>query len=126
MGATRARPVDYPVANLPGVAPRTESLNELATGGDAVGSRSVRKALALFGRAAPGSFSDVYLLNQRFDRADTLRDAREADAEVDRGAFTQALRSHRHLDDRDIPDIGTPIADIRAYFHTWADELDAR
>lgn len=106
--------------------PTSEPTTTIA--GPAIAPRelAVRKTLTLFGRAEPRDFIDVYLLNQRFDRDDTLNEAQNADLGFDRGAFIQALRSHRRLDDRDFPDIGTPITDIRAYFDTWADELDAR
>lgn len=86
----------------------------------------VRKTLALFGRAEPRDFVDVYVLNQRFDRSETLRSAAEADRGFDLAVFAQTLRSHQRIDDQDFPDIGVPITDIRAHFDAWADELDPR
>lgn len=87
---------------------------------------AVRKTLALFGRAEPRDFIDVYMLNQQFDREDTLREAAEADLGFDRDMLAQALRSHRRIDDQDFPDVGEPIAEIRSYFEAWADDLDGR
>lgn len=87
---------------------------------------AVRKTLALFGRAEPRDFVDVYALNQRFDRADTVRAATEADPGFDLTVFAQALRSHQRIIDKDFPDIGVSIAQIRTYFTAWADELDPR
>lgn len=87
---------------------------------------AVRKTLALFGRAEPRDFVDVYVLNQRFDRADTVRAAAEADLGFDLPVFAQTLRSHQRIGNEDFPDVGVPIAEIRAYFDAWADELDPR
>lgn len=86
----------------------------------------VRKTLALFGRAEPRDFVDIYVLNQRFDRKETLARAAEADPGFDLGMFSQALRSHRRIDDIDFPDIGITISELRAYFDAWADDLDCR
>lgn len=87
---------------------------------------AIRKTLTLFGRAEPRDFVDVYVLNQRFDRADTVRTAAEADLGFDLAVFAQTLRSHRRIADQDFPDVGVPIAEIRAYFNAWADDLDLR
>lgn len=43
----------------------------------------VRKTLALYSRAEPRDFIDVYVLHQRFDRDETLRRAAEADRGFD-------------------------------------------
>lgn len=86
----------------------------------------VRKILALFGRAEPRDFIDVYVLNQRFNRDDTLRKAAEADHGFDIAVFAQAIRAHQRIHDADFPDIDTPIQEIRRYFDDWADELDGR
>jgi hypothetical protein len=76
------------------------------------------------GRAEPRDYIDVYVLNQRFSREDTLGKAAEADQGFNQDVFAQALRAHRRIRDDDFPDIGTPIEDIRTYFDAWADELD--
>lgn len=85
----------------------------------------VRKTLALFGRAEPRDFIDVYVLNQQFDRTETLGKAAEADAGFNMAVFAQALRSHRRIDDADFPDIGIAITEIRTYFDAWADQVGA-
>lgn len=84
----------------------------------------VRKTLALFGRAEPRDFIDVYVLNQQFDRAETLERAAEADRGFDLDVFAQTLRAHRRIDDTDFPDVGVLAADIRTYFDAWAEELE--
>lgn len=85
---------------------------------------AVRKTLALYGRAEPRDFIDVYVLHQRFDRDATLRRAAQADRGFDLKLFGQTLRTHARIDDLDFPDVGIPIADVRAYFDAWAEELD--
>ena len=84
----------------------------------------MRKTLALFGRAEPRDYVDVYFLNQRFNREDTLGKAAAADQGFDQDVFAQALRAHRRIRDADFLDIGVAIEDIRSYFDAWADELD--
>jgi hypothetical protein len=86
----------------------------------------VSKTLALFGRAEPRDYVDVYVLNQRFNREDTLGRAAAADQGFNQGVFVQALRAHRRIRDADFPDIGVAIAELRIYFDAWADELDGR
>lgn len=83
----------------------------------------VRKTLALFGRAEPRDFIDVYVLNQQFDRDETLVKAAESDPGFDVGTFAQALRSHRRIDDEDFPSIGVNIVDVRTYFDEWSNYL---
>jgi len=86
----------------------------------------VRKTLALFGRAEPRDYIDVYVLNQRFDRDDTLSKAAAADQGFKQSVLVQALRAHQRIRDADFPDIGVAIAEIRTYFDAWADELEER
>lgn len=77
---------------------------------------AVRKTLAQFGRAEPRDYVDVYVLDQRFNREDTLGKAAAADQGFDQGVFVQALRAHRRISDADFPDIGVAIEAIRSYF----------
>ncbi len=85
---------------------------------------AVRKTLALYGRAEPRDFIDVYVLHQRFDRDATLHRTAEADRGFDLELFGQTLRTHTRIDDLDFPDVGIAIADVRAYFDAWAEDLD--
>lgn len=87
---------------------------------------AIRKTLALFGRAEPRDFVDVYVLHQRFDREETLGKAAEADPGFDLAMFAATLRTHGRIDDQDFPDVGVPITDMRTYFDAWADEVDPR
>lgn len=110
--------VDSPAASTPTVTIAGPSFapDELA----------IRKTLALFGRAEPRDFVDVYVLHQTFDRDATLSRAADFDRGFDLAMFAATLRTHRRIESQDFPDVGVPIADIRAYFDAWADELDAR
>ena len=87
---------------------------------------AVRKVLALFGRAEPRDFVDVYALNQHFDRDGTLSRAAESDRGFTVQAFAQSVRSHTRLDDDDFPNAGVMASALRSYFDAWADELESR
>lgn len=84
---------------------------------------AVRKTLALFSRAEGRDFTDVFVLNQRFDRDDLIAQAAELDAGFDLQRFAQSLRAHRRLSDDQFPDVGVPVEHIRSYFDAWAEEL---
>lgn len=84
---------------------------------------AVRKTLALFSRAEPRDFTDVHALNQRFDRAEVLQAAAQADAGFDLDVFIDMLRSHRRLRDDDFPATTVTTLELRAYFDAWADQL---
>ncbi len=87
---------------------------------------AVRKTLALFGRAEPRDFTDLYVLHRHFDREEILQAAARADSGLDLHVLVQMLRSHRRLADEDFPRAGVTISDLRAYFDAWADSLEAR
>lgn len=84
---------------------------------------AIRKTLALFGRAEPRDFTDVYALHQRFDRGEILTGVAHTDQGFDLAIFAQVLRSHRRLRDDDFPDSELPVSELRAYFDEWASEL---
>lgn len=84
---------------------------------------AVRKTLALFGRAEPRDFTDVYAIHQRFDRAEVLASAAVADPGFDLSVFIQMIRSHQRLDDEDFPAGNLSATELRAYFDAWAEDL---
>lgn len=86
---------------------------------------AARKLLALFGRAEPRDFIDVYVLNKLFEPHITLLRAAESDPGFNVPMFVETLRSHRRIDDGDFPGIDVAISDIRAYFDSWAESLEA-
>ena len=109
--------IDSPASGTPQVtiAGPTLSAHDLAA----------RKTLALFGRAEPRDFVDVYVLAQQFSKDQLLAGAAEADPGFNLPAFAAMLRSHARLIDVDFPDIGVPIEAIREFCNGWADDLQA-
>ena len=85
----------------------------------------VRKTLALFSRAEPRDFVDVFVLHQQFDHMETLEKVAAADSGFTLEVFAQMLRSHTRLADVDFPEIGIPIEDIRAFFDQWAQGIQS-
>lgn len=108
--------MDSPASGAPQVtiAGPTLAASDLAT----------RKTLALFGRAEPRDFVDIYVLAQQFGKEQLVAWAAEGDAGFTLPTFATMLRSHARLADEDFPEIGAPIETIRAYFAAWATELD--
>lgn len=109
--------IDSPASGTPQVtiAGPTLSTHDLAA----------RKTLALFGRAEPRDFVDVYVLAQQFSKSQLLAAAAEADSGFNLPAFAAMLRSHMRLIDVDFPDVGVPIEAIRDFCDGWADDLQA-
>lgn len=87
---------------------------------------AIRKTLALFGRAEPRDFTDVYALHRTFDRGEILKAVAQIDPGFDRLSFAQMLRSHRRLRDDDFPHSGVTVDELRAYFDAWADQIEGR
>ncbi|HSV38065.1 MAG TPA: nucleotidyl transferase AbiEii/AbiGii toxin family protein [Nocardioidaceae bacterium] len=87
---------------------------------------AVRKTLALFGRAEPRDFTDVYTLHQHFDRDEILHAAAHADSGFDLQVFVEMLRSHRRLADDDFPRADVSVNELRAYLDAWAKRLEDR
>lgn len=81
------------------------------------------KMLALFGRAAPRDFSDVYELSRRYNREQLLCFAAERDLGFDRDVFRQMLRFLHRIDDSAIPIDDQEVLSLRVYFANWEHEL---
>lgn len=86
---------------------------------------AARKTLALFSRAEPRDFVDVYVLAQRFTKVQLLEWASAADRGFSNAAFASMLETHVRLSDDDVPAIGVPVVTIREFFDKWAGELRA-
>lgn len=84
---------------------------------------AARKLLALFDRAMPRDFVDVFHLVRRWDRNDLMSLARTIDAGFDVAAFVTALRQVDRYRDEDIPIRSGELPDLRSYFRAWAEEL---
>lgn len=82
------------------------------------------KLLALFDRAAPRDFADVYVLARHFGKDTLLARAAHIDAGFDTAILADMLTTLDRLADDEIPITdGTPIAEVRAFFATWHSEL---
>ena len=91
----------------------TFSLDELAA----------RKLLALFDRAMPRDFVDVYALTRDRMPDALLQNAREIDPGIDVTNLLLALRQLEHYRDEDLPALGAEIPAIREFFASWVETL---
>ncbi len=82
-----------------------------------------RKLLALFDRAAPRDFVDVYGLTSRFDRLAVLDMAREIDRGFDLGYLAAGVGHAAQLRDVDFPIETTEIAALRQWAAEWAQAI---
>ncbi len=85
-----------------------------------------RKLVALFDRAEARDFADVFVLAKRFDRKTLLDRAAEVDRGFDTSVLAVAMRTLDRFADHEIPTGDTNPDELRAFFSTWADELDQR
>jgi len=81
------------------------------------------KMLALFGRAAPRDFADLYALSARYDRTQLMVFAAQRDLGFDRDVFRQMLGFLHRINDSTIPVNYSEVAKLRAYFSKWEQEL---
>jgi|SRR5215469_14570304 len=84
---------------------------------------AARKTLALFGRAEPRDFADVYALANRYGRDRLLAWAAADDPGFDRRVFADMLGSLDRLTDEDLPVDAQKLPALRAYFRNWSAEL---
>lgn len=83
------------------------------------------KTLALFTRAEPRDYVDVYFLAQTLGKAKLLELAREKDRGFDEGVFAQMLRAIDRLDREEFAVNDALLEDVRAFFAEWRGELSA-
>ena len=84
-----------------------------------------RKLTALFDRAAARDFADVFVLSARFGKEILLERAAEVDLGFDRRILAEMLRTIDRFTDDELPIDDAQPTIVRAFFHEWADELDA-
>jgi len=82
-----------------------------------------QKTLALFGRAQPRDFADVYRLAKSFGKARLLELAAERDTGFDPQVFAQMLGLLGNINDRQIPLPADEIPRLRRFFEQWASAL---
>jgi hypothetical protein len=82
-----------------------------------------RKVVALFDRAAPRDFVDVYTLNRTFTKTVLLERAGEVDAGFELTVFAEMLDHLVRYADADL-DLGdVDVAAVRHFFQQWAAEI---
>jgi hypothetical protein len=83
-----------------------------------------RKVLALFDRAEPRDFADVYTLAQRYLKHELLTFASDIDAGFNHAVFADMLGTLRRLRDIDLPVATDTITELRTFFTAWQQELN--
>lgn len=84
---------------------------------------AARKLLALFDRAMPRDFVDVFRLVQRWDRDELKNLARAIDQGFDDTVLAIAMRQLDRYRNDDIPIAAAELPELRSYFHAWVDDL---
>lgn len=84
-----------------------------------------RKLLALFGRAEPRDFVDVYALQGLLGRERLVELAAQRDAGFDRGVLAQMIAMLDRIPDDDLPMPGDQREPLRAFFTEWVRDLTA-
>lgn len=84
---------------------------------------AARKLLALFDRAMPRDFVDVFHLARRWDREDLMGLATTIDSGFETSAFATALRQLDRYRDSDIPIDADDVTELRSYFRAWVKDL---
>lgn len=85
---------------------------------------AARKLLALFDRAMPRDFVDVYNVTRTRSPEDVLALARELDPGLDTDVLIVAMRRLSAYRDEDIPVDLSHVSAVRAFFGTWAATLE--
>jgi hypothetical protein len=84
---------------------------------------AARKLIALFDRAEPRDFADVYVLAKRYGRDELLAQATRVDSGITTEALAEMLDTLGRLSDDDVPLEPDAIDDVRRFFATWASDL---
>ncbi len=87
---------------------------------------AARKLLALFDRAMPRDFVDVFHLARRWDRDALMSLAGAIDPGFDATVLATAMRQLDRYRNDDIPIGGAELPELWAHCHGWADELGQR
>ena len=82
-----------------------------------------RKLLALFDRAAPRDFADVYRIAKRFDRDAFIAMANEIDPGFDLAYLALALDRAQRLRDHELPVDETEVLELRHWLATWSEQI---
>jgi hypothetical protein len=85
---------------------------------------AARKLLALFDRAMPRDFVDVFVVTRSRSSQDLLDLARELDPGLDMAVLAVAMRRLNAYRDEDIPIDSVRLPEVRTFFFEWAGALD--
>jgi hypothetical protein len=85
---------------------------------------AARKLLALFDRAMPRDFVDVYAVTRTRSPHDVLALARELDPGLDTAFLLVAMRRLNAYRDEDVPIDAGHAAAMREFFEGWVGQLD--
>jgi hypothetical protein len=111
--------VDIALDSAPGRPATASTLGPTFAPEELVG----RKVVALFDRAAPRDFVDVFMLSKRFTPAELLRLAAEVDAGFDVAVFADMVAILGRYSDVDL-DVGqVDFAALRRFFGELLDRL---
>lgn len=118
-GAAGELLVDLAIDSPPVAAPKLTILGPTLAPLELAG----RKLLALFGRAEARDFADVYVLAQRFGKAELLAQAAALDAGFDTTVLAQMMGTIDRFDPDEIPLVAAEVTQAEAFFRSWAQEL---
>ncbi len=111
--------VDLALDSAPGMAPTMSVLGPTF----APQELAARKLLALFDRAMPRDFVDVYVIPRTQDTSELLSLDAMIDPGLDAAVLASAIRQLERYRDEDLPIKESDISLMRAFFADWATQL---
>jgi hypothetical protein len=113
--------VDIALDSAPGFPPVMSVLGPTFAPEELAG----RKLLALFDRAMPRDFVDVYVLAQRWEPRRLIELAKATDAGFELTVLLTAMRQLDGFSDVDLPIAESELEELRTFFRAWIAELEA-
>lgn len=113
--------VDIALDSAPGLPPVMSILGPTFAPEELAG----RKLLALFDRAMPRDFVDVYVLAQRWEPRRLIELAKATDAGFELTMLLAAMRQLDGFPDVDLPIAESELEELRTFFRAWIAELEA-
>lgn len=113
--------VDIALDAAPGLPPAISILGPTFAPEELAG----RKLLALFDRAMPRDFVDVYVLARRWDQARLIELAKATDAGFELTVLLAAIRQLDGFSDGDLPIAESEVEELRTFFRAWTAQLEA-
>ncbi len=112
--------VDIALDSAPGLPPVMSILGHTFAPEKLAG----RKLLALFDRAMPRDFVDVYRLAQLWKPGHLVESAIAIDAGFDLAILITAMGQVDALSDADLPIEEAEVEGLRTFFHSWIKQLE--